>query len=196
MRTVDPERAAKRRRQILDAAVVCFQKKGFHGASMSSICSEAKMSPGHLYHYFRSKEDLVEAIVEEDSVDSEAMMRELLLSSNILEALLQRVETIWTKELRISRTLRTEILAEACRNRRISEIFRKHDGRIRRTLSEILMSAQEKNQVNKSIDPEGFATFIIGMISGLTSSYEAGCAIDIDRTTQAIRTMLAQMLTP
>ena len=196
MRTVDPERAAKRRRQILDAAIVCFRKKGFHAASMASICLEAKMSPGHLYHYFRGKEDLVEAIVEEDSVDSEAMMRELLLTSNILEALLQGVDNIWTKEQRISRTLRTEILAEACRNQRISEIFRKYDSRIRRTLTEILMSAQEKNQIDRSVDPEGFATIMSGMISGLTSAYQAGCNIDIDRTTQAIRTMLAQTLTP
>ena len=163
---------------------------------MSSICFEAKMSPGHLYHYFKGKEDLVEAIVEEDSVDSEAMMRELQQSSNTLEALLQRVENIWTKELRISRVLKTEIQAEACRNRRISEIYRDFDNRIRNTLCEILKSAQDKNQIDRSVDPEGFATLIVGMISGLTSSYEAGCSIDIDRTTRAIRTMLAQTLTP
>ena len=154
------------------------------------------MSPGHLYHYFKSKEDLVKAIVEEDSVDSEAMMRELLHSNNTLDALLQRVENIWTKELRISRALKTEILAEACRNRRISEIFREFDSRIRRTLCEILMSAQDKNQIDRSVDPEGFATLVVGMIGGLTSSYEAGCNIDIDRTTQAIRAMLVQTLTP
>ncbi|QYU68460.1 TetR/AcrR family transcriptional regulator [Leptolyngbya sp. 15MV] len=49
----------KRRRQILDAALRCFRESGFRGASVSDICKVAGMSPGHLYHYFPSKEAIV-----------------------------------------------------------------------------------------------------------------------------------------
>ncbi|MBK1879700.1 TetR/AcrR family transcriptional regulator [Pelagicoccus mobilis] len=48
MRSVDPTLVSERRRQILEAALFCFREKGFHGASMSSICKKAQMSPGHL----------------------------------------------------------------------------------------------------------------------------------------------------
>ena len=42
--------------QILDAAVVCFAKRGFHQASMHDISAEAGISVGLIYRYFQNKE--------------------------------------------------------------------------------------------------------------------------------------------
>ncbi|MBM6982776.1 MAG: TetR/AcrR family transcriptional regulator [Mesosutterella multiformis] len=56
-------KAAQRREEILDAAIRCFREKGFHAASMSSIAKAFGMSAGHIYNYFDSKEDIIEAIV-------------------------------------------------------------------------------------------------------------------------------------
>jgi len=50
-----------RRRQIIDAAYRCFARKGFHQASMRDIYAEAGLSPGAVYHYFKSKEEIIEA---------------------------------------------------------------------------------------------------------------------------------------
>ena len=47
------------RRRILDAAASCFTRLGFHGASMQEICAAAEMSPGALYRYFPSKDQLL-----------------------------------------------------------------------------------------------------------------------------------------
>jgi AcrR family transcriptional regulator len=53
-----------KRRQIIDGARRMFLAQGFDAASMSEIAREAGVSKGTLYVYFKSKEELFEAIVE------------------------------------------------------------------------------------------------------------------------------------
>ena len=50
-----------RRQQILDASEACFSRQGFHQTSMQDICREAELSPGAVYRYFSSKEDIIAA---------------------------------------------------------------------------------------------------------------------------------------
>lgn len=54
-----------KRRQIIDGACQVFLEHGFDAASMSAIARAAAVSKGTLYVYFKSKEDLFEAIIEE-----------------------------------------------------------------------------------------------------------------------------------
>ena len=54
-----------KRQQILEGAKRVFLKMGFDAASMGAIAKEAGVSKGTLYVYFKSKEELFEAIVEE-----------------------------------------------------------------------------------------------------------------------------------
>jgi AcrR family transcriptional regulator len=54
-----------KRRQIIDGAARMFLAQGFDTASMGAIAREAGVSKGTLYVYFKSKEELFEAIVEE-----------------------------------------------------------------------------------------------------------------------------------
>lgn len=61
MPKVTEEYIDTRRRQIIDAAYRCFARKGFHQATMRDIYAEAGLSPGAIYHYFKSKEEIIEA---------------------------------------------------------------------------------------------------------------------------------------
>lgn len=58
-------KADARREEILRAAGACFKEKGLRGASISDICTRLKISPGHLYYYFKSKEAIVEALLDQ-----------------------------------------------------------------------------------------------------------------------------------
>jgi TetR/AcrR family transcriptional regulator, transcriptional repressor of aconitase len=62
---VSEEHLDARRRQIVDAAIVCFARDGFHRATMQDICREARLSPGAIYRYFSGKDEIVEAIADE-----------------------------------------------------------------------------------------------------------------------------------
>jgi len=54
-----------RRRELLDAAATVFARKGFHASRVGDIAEEAGVAHGLLYHYFRSKEEVLETIFRE-----------------------------------------------------------------------------------------------------------------------------------
>jgi TetR/AcrR family fatty acid metabolism transcriptional regulator len=54
--------AADRRRQLLDAAVRVFARQGFHGCRVSDIADEAGVAYGLVYHYFDSKEQILDEL--------------------------------------------------------------------------------------------------------------------------------------
>ena len=57
--------AEEKRRLLLDAAVRVFAKKGYHAARVGDIAKEAGVAYGLLYHYFRSKDEILETIFRE-----------------------------------------------------------------------------------------------------------------------------------
>src|SRR2546423_6618510 len=65
MPRVSDEHLDARRRQIIDAAIVCFARDGFHRATMQDVCREAHLSAGAIYRYFSSKDAIIEAIADE-----------------------------------------------------------------------------------------------------------------------------------
>lgn len=64
MPRVTDEYLAQRRAEILGAAARCFARDGFHATSMADIISEAGLSAGAVYRYFRSKEEIIVAAAE------------------------------------------------------------------------------------------------------------------------------------
>lgn len=65
MPKVTPEYRESRRTEIIQAALTCFARKGFQGASMSEIIAESGLSAGAIYGHFASKDELVEAVARE-----------------------------------------------------------------------------------------------------------------------------------
>ena len=63
-----PKMTEDRREQIIDAALRVFAEKGFAHATNSEIAREAgNMTPGLIYYYFKSKEDLLKVVLQERS---------------------------------------------------------------------------------------------------------------------------------
>ena len=54
--------AEDRRRQILDAAIRVFARRGFHACRVSDIADEAGVAYGLVYHYFGSKDEVLDTI--------------------------------------------------------------------------------------------------------------------------------------
>ena len=79
--------ASPPRQRIIDAAIACFERDGFHGASMQEICAEAGMSPGALYRYFPSKVAIIAAIAEAERAQHTAFFDRLAQADDPVEAL-------------------------------------------------------------------------------------------------------------
>jgi TetR/AcrR family transcriptional regulator, transcriptional repressor of aconitase len=78
MPRVSDEHLERRRRQILDAARVCFTRKGFHETSMQDVFAESGLSAGAVYRYFKSKNEIVTALVGETTTSVRAAMAEIV----------------------------------------------------------------------------------------------------------------------
>jgi len=56
------EHVEDKRQAILDATLRLISKNGFHGTAMSKIAQEAGVSTGSIYHYFDSKDELIDEL--------------------------------------------------------------------------------------------------------------------------------------
>jgi AcrR family transcriptional regulator len=57
-------------RKLLDAAMIAFDKRGYHATRVNDVVEIAKTSHGTFYLYFSNKEDLLRALVTEAAADS------------------------------------------------------------------------------------------------------------------------------
>jgi TetR/AcrR family transcriptional regulator, fatty acid metabolism regulator protein len=60
-----PAQAADKRRMILDAAIRVFARRGFHACRVSDVADEAGVAYGLVYHYFDSKEEILDTLFTE-----------------------------------------------------------------------------------------------------------------------------------
>jgi len=127
MPKLSPDTQRARRENILDAAEVCFARAGFHRCTMQDICKEAGVSPGALYLYFDSKEDLIAGIAERDRAQFQSRFANLADAPDFLEALSILGEQYFVDEPAERRLMCVEIGVEATRNAKVAEIYHSVD---------------------------------------------------------------------
>ncbi|EMB4337293.1 TetR/AcrR family transcriptional regulator [Citrobacter freundii] len=130
-KTGDTAIARRRKEQVLEAAADCFRREGFHRTSMSQISAAAGMSSGHIYHFFGSKEAIVEAIVARERSELELLIEKTKESMQHTDVVSAIVETTSNSIVRYmdggNAALKMEILAEMTRNSSIAELVERTD---------------------------------------------------------------------
>jgi AcrR family transcriptional regulator len=159
----------EKRRHILKAAQGCFQRDGFRGASIGDICAAAQMSPGHLYHYFDSKEAIIEALYELRLEREAAIVGELTLTPNadLITALCGWLDGRMKDVRAHGSSLGLEMRAESARNPTIAKIASRADHGVRELLSHLVREGQERGQVDPGLDPDSVAAVVHSIIFGL-----------------------------
>jgi len=113
---------------IIEAAIRCVLRSGFHAASMDAIAREAGLSVGIIYRYFANKEAIIEAIVRRDL---DALRSQVLDSDNLSDAELNAAimadttEFIARQHERRKSGLTLEIYAEAARNPKVEAMLKR-----------------------------------------------------------------------
>lgn len=77
------KQAEERRNEILDAADELFGQKGFDGTSTNDILEKVGIARGTLYHHFKSKEDIMDALIERYSVGLLGAAQEIAADKSI-----------------------------------------------------------------------------------------------------------------
>jgi AcrR family transcriptional regulator len=86
-----------KREQILVAALTLVSQHGFHGTSMSMLASEANCGAGTIYNYFKSKDDLMEALFRKLKTD---FITAIMAGDHAQEPLQQRFMCMWKNAIR------------------------------------------------------------------------------------------------
>src|SRR6202050_719285 len=97
--TSPAEDESAKRRQIIDGARAVFLAKGFDAASMNDIARAAGVSKGTLYVYFKHKEELFEAIVEQECDAQAEGIFDLDPNDHDVEGVLKRLGVAYVKFL-------------------------------------------------------------------------------------------------
>lgn len=192
MPKLKPDTHRARREHILDAAQICFARSGFHRTTMQDICKEAVVSPGALYVYFGSKEDLIAGIVERDRAKLAGELAALAEAPDLLAALSKLGEHYTVEEPQHKRLLCVEIGLELTRNEAVGELFRsvdkfchdsfiklfdraKRDGRIAPehdldTIATVLSVIGDGMFWRRAVDPNFDAKAVMPVLTGILSN--------------------------
>ncbi|HQX46146.1 MAG TPA: TetR/AcrR family transcriptional regulator [Steroidobacteraceae bacterium] len=185
-------RAAAQRKRILCAAQKCFVERGFHAASMATIAETAAMSPGLIYRYFRSKNEIILAIIGQQLEVVRERISELHATADLAGAMAGSYNASGENNgERISAPLFLEMSAEATRDPQIAAATRASDTSVRDALVRALVRSREEGGygVTKAVAAER-ALMLMCLIEGL--KVREAREPDLDR--KLLKSALAKVL--
>jgi AcrR family transcriptional regulator len=169
-RTLNPKSHAVRRDAFLDATQRLTLSKGYEAFSIQDVIDDVGASKGAFYHYFGSKSDLLEAVVERmaDAVQvtwDEIMTRPGLTASQRLEGVFGATAQYKNERRELTLAVLEGWLAES--NTILREKLR---ALVARRLTPVLRRVLEQGIADgefTATDPEGTAHVLIALIQGL-----------------------------
>jgi TetR/AcrR family fatty acid metabolism transcriptional regulator len=161
-----------RRRQILDAAIRVFARQGFHACRVSDIAREAGVAYGLVYHYFDSKEQVLNELFVErwslllaaiEEIDSRAIPpREKLdaVAGFIIESYRHDPEVMKVIIVEVTRA------ANSFGRTHLPEIRQAYD-----LIARIVRGAQADGAFRADVDPDFASMWFYGAIEQLLSGW-------------------------
>ena len=184
-----------RRQQVLDAAFACFARQGFHQTTMQDICREAGLSPGAVYRYFGSKEEIIEASCQECQQHYMSMIEAAAQRGDSPVGLLDElVSTTFAyldqPEAHVWLRFNVQLWSEALRSPEIKEsLSRAGIDPWKEALTQFIGGAQGVGEVNPELDPEAVARVLLSMWQGLIVQKALDPEVDVAPYVEAVRAM-------
>ena len=185
------------RRRVLDAAIACFTRTGFHAASMQEICAEAEMSPGGLYRHFPSKEAIILAIVDEERSARMQLLDLLHRAPSFAAGLTAMGQALFSGELpMVCADLGPEIAAESTRNPKLKAKFDEADEEMSGAIRDAFVAAQRRGEIDPALDPDIAMTLIDAIGDGLLLRRRLQPELPLAAMMPGFGILIARMLAP
>jgi AcrR family transcriptional regulator len=195
-RLADPQLADRRRRQILDAAIACFRRRGFHQATMQEICAEANISAGALYRYFNSKAEIIGAIAEDRHADDDVAFLAATRSDPLIDALSLMARGFFDKFAAGDGALIADIFAECIRDPDVARPLHRINDRMVEYCVDAIKRAQARAEVDRTLDPNATANILFAAIEGIALRRAFLRATDPDAAVAEFRALAERYLSP
>src|SRR5213592_4430139 len=157
-----------RRTQILEAAVACFAKRGFHQASMHDISAEAGISVVLIYRYFENKDAVISAMADRHKKEIHEMLERARQAPTLLESL----EILFTAHCcedapQVVSAFVVDLYAEASRNPRVADLVRDVLQTAMDGVTELITRAPEAESAAYGLSPTELAELIFAVARGM-----------------------------
>jgi AcrR family transcriptional regulator len=165
--------AVDKRRLILESAVRVFARQGFHTCRVSDIADEAGVAYGLVYHYFQSKDQILDTLFLERWEVLLRAIREVDAEDDMAARdKLRRIASFIVESYKHDPELMQVIIVEV--TRAASTFGRTHLATIREAydlIAEIVRSAQAKGEFRTDITPEFAALAFYGAIEQVLTGW-------------------------
>ncbi len=170
--TARTQAAADKRRLILDAAVKVFARQGFHACRVSDVADEAGVAYGLVYHYFSSKDEILDTvflerwelllklIAEVDSGDAPARDKLRSIASFIIDS--------YDNDPDVMKVIIVEVTRAA------NSFGRTHLPKIREAyqlIADVVAKAQERGELRADVTPDFAALAFYGAIEQVLTGW-------------------------
>jgi TetR/AcrR family transcriptional regulator, repressor for uid operon len=157
-----------RRSQILDAALACFAKRGFHQTSMHDISGEAGISVGLIYRYFENKEAVISAMADRHKEE----ISEVLERARQAPTLLESLEILFTAHCcedapQVVSAFVVDLYAEASRNPHVADLVRDVLETAMDGVRDLIARAPETQNAAHNLKPDELAELIFAVARGM-----------------------------
>lgn len=193
MPRVSEAHLAARRQQILDAARTCFLRNGFHTTSMQDVIAEAGLSVGAVYRYFKSKNDIVEAIAEQYASQVSDLLAALIADPDrSLADVMQGAIGVIDANIGPDGPMRlaVQVWAEALRDDRVGKIAEHVYSRLRGNFVTVARRAVETGELPPNTDPEATGAALFSLVIGYGLQKMLTGRPDRDTYVRGLRTLL------
>ncbi|MGH9126960.1 MAG: TetR/AcrR family transcriptional regulator [Acidimicrobiales bacterium] len=168
MPKIGGEARESRRQQLIDAAWRCVDRVGYHNLTIDDVCAESNLSKGAFYTYFKQKQDLFVALLDEDAAALEAIINDLGATDlsaierirRFLRAVLERGQDNAVVQMRAD--LWAEVRDDPDVQKRFSETVSER----RRVLAGWIDDAVRSGEM-VDIPPNAFASILLALADGL-----------------------------
>jgi TetR/AcrR family fatty acid metabolism transcriptional regulator len=165
---------AEKRRQIMEAAVRAFARKGYHACRVGEIAEEAGVAYGLVYHYFGSKEEVLESIFRDTWTQMLARIKEVANSGEPANEQVRKVTALvlrtWRRDPDLVRVLVREVTRSPEQlQRQIDEI-----GHAYNALEQIVANGQETGEFRNDLNSKIAATIFYGALEEVLTGWVMG----------------------
>lgn len=182
-RKVSIENIAKRKEQIVRAAISAFSRTGLKETSMDDIVRESGLSKGAIYWYFKSKDEIISELINTFFDPDEMKKVEGMLSTGTASQRLDKFVDYVIDEMNKMRRLRPviqELYVVAFRDQKIRKMAKKS---LQSSLGllETILKAGIKAKEFRRVDPYLVTLTIYEMIEGTAIFWSLGTDVDFEK---------------
>ncbi len=164
---VPPQDPIDRPQQILDAALRCFARKGFHQTTMHDVSAEAGISVGLIYRYFDNKEALISGMADAHKAFIDETMSAARNAPNLVEAIEIFFAQPCDDSPAVEAAFLVDLFAEASRSPRVAAIVQDVALSVRSAFVELIENAPEARPALSCFTAEEMAELICAVHHGL-----------------------------